>query len=192
MSRQFQDTIVLFSGGLDSTACVHFLRNERRSVRGIFFDYGQSARDQELAAVKRISAEREFPVEIFQVAGSIRFSVGEVFGRNAFLVFSAILFTQKRHGLIALGMHGGTPYFDSSPAFFKTLSRLVEEYSDGAIHLVAPFLNWTKSDIFNYFTEARLPLNLIYSCELGDDLPCGRCASCRDHQRLGILLKKEA
>lgn len=186
MSQKPQETTVLFSGGLDSTACVHFLRQDGRFVRGVFIDYGQAARDQELVAVKRLSTELNFPVEVFHYANGTQFQEGEVFGRNAFLIFSSLLFTQQKKGLIAIGVHSGTPYFDCSLVFFENISRLVENYSDGSLRLVAPFINWSKADVFNYFTDAKLPIRLTYSCELGGDRPCGRCSSCRDSQKLGI------
>ncbi|MEQ8229690.1 MAG: 7-cyano-7-deazaguanine synthase [Rhodospirillales bacterium] len=187
----FSGTTVLFSGGMDSTACVHFYLQRHEDVRGVFIDYGQGARTQEHQAATNISRAMGFPLETLDFSQNKTFTSGEVVGRNAFLLFTALMFSCQRSGLIATGIHGGTPYYDCSASFISQISRVIEETTDGLVRLDAPFIDWRKRDVYDYFTDADLPLKLIYSCETGGDRPCGQCASCQDHEKLGISSKSD-
>ena len=50
----------------------------------------------------------------------------------------------------------------------------------GKITLSAPFVDWTKKQIFDYCRLEKIPLELTYSCELGKNQPCGECSSCKE------------
>jgi 7-cyano-7-deazaguanine synthase len=125
------------------------------------------------------------PLRIHRVRGASGFSTGELIGRNAFLLFSAVFLSRCYSGLIAIGVHGGTSYYDCSPAFICAMGRLINEHTDGALQLIAPFLHWSKKEVFDYFGISGIPIGLTYSCEAGKVPPCGRCASCRDRRALG-------
>jgi 7-cyano-7-deazaguanine synthase len=110
---------------------------------------------------------------------------GELLGRNAFLIFTALFLTGGRPGLLAMGLHAGTPHYDCSAEFVAAAGKLVAEHTDGRVSLVAPFVTWTKKDVYDYFVSAGLPITSTYSCEAGREAPCGVCASCRDREALG-------
>lgn len=179
------EAAVLISGGIDSAACAYLLRARGHVVRGIFFDYGQASAVPERRAVETLAAQLCLPLDAHAIPGAPGFSSGELVGRNAFLIFSAIFLARCHKGLLSIGIHAGTPYYDCSPTFFNGVSRLVAEHTDGALKLVAPFLNWNKGQIFDYFRTTGLSLDATYSCEAGGDGPCGNCASCRDRRALG-------
>lgn len=179
------NTTVLMSGGIDSTACAHLLQNRGNTIRGVFIDYGQAAAKFERRAAEEVAALLKAPLVIVAASGGVGFSSGELVGRNAFLIFSALFLSRCHAGLLAIGTHSGTPYYDCSPAFFDLIARLVGEHTDGAVSLVAPFLHWTKAQVFDYFTASGLPVGATYSCEAGIESGCGACASCRDRQALG-------
>jgi 7-cyano-7-deazaguanine synthase len=175
---------VLMSGGIDSTACVHFLQKQGERPRGIFVDHGQAAAQREARAIAVLAPRLGIEVDTFRLSGTTGLGAGELVGRNAMLIFSALFLTRGRPGLLATGLHAGTPYFDCSNAFLSQTARLVSEHTDGRVSLIAPFIEWSKKDIFDYFKRERLPIDLTYSCEAGTDPVCGRCASCRDRQAL--------
>ena len=180
-----KNATVLMSGGIDSTACAHFLHSAGFSVRGLFIDYGQAARSAEARAVQAAAQHLACQVTSVSVLLGREFAAGELTGRNAFLISTALFAGISRPGVLAIGIHAGTPYFDCSEAFFEAIARLVSEQTDGTVTLIAPFLNWTKGDVFNYFTASQLPVSVTYSCESGGEEPCGLCASCRDREALG-------
>src|SRR5205085_7712545 len=112
------------------------------------------------------------------------FGVGELTGRNAFLIFCAILLGGCQDGMLAIGIHAGTPYFDCSPSFVERIDPLVRECSNGRVSLLAPFVDWSKGDVYSYFVNSKIPLSRTYSCEAGLMPPCGQCLSCQDRARL--------
>jgi 7-cyano-7-deazaguanine synthase len=175
---------VLMSGGLDSSACAHFLANHGVRVSGLFINHGQAAAQRESIASAAMADFLSIPLDVCMLSSDRSFGAGELIGRNAMLIFSALFLTRGNSDLLALGVHAGTPYYDCSDAFFALTSRLVGEVTDGKTSLIAPFLSWTKQDVFSYFCNAGLPIELSYSCEKGSDPVCGCCASCLDREAL--------
>lgn len=176
---------VLMSGGLDSAACAHLLATQGHAVHGIFVDFGQAAREPESRAVARLSELLGITTTTLHVGAANDFGSGELVGRNAFLLMTAIFLGRTHEGLLAIGVHAGTPYYDCSAGFIDRLKVLVEEHTDGRLTVTAPFLQWTKGQIYAYAAKSGLPVNATYSCESGTIPPCGLCASCRDRGSLG-------
>lgn len=175
---------VLLSGGIDSAACAAFLIAQDFKVSALFLDYGQAAATYEQAAAESLATKLGIEIRTLRFDGATSFGSGELVGRNAFFVFSALFATRGRSNLIALGLHAGTPYYDCSPAFVETINRAVAEHTDGAVKVVAPFVDWTKRDVYDYFVKAGLPIAQTYSCEAGVERGCGSCASCMDRKAL--------
>lgn len=173
------------SGGMDSTACAHLFLCQGMTVDAIFVEYGQAAVSEERRAVNAITTHLGVPLHCLRLQANTEFSSGELTGRNAFLISTAVFATRGRSGLIGLGIHAGTPYYDCSEAFLNSINQLVQEQTNGKVAVAAPFLSWSKSDIHDYFRSTNLPLDVTYSCESGTQPPCGVCASCRDRRALG-------
>jgi 7-cyano-7-deazaguanine synthase len=179
------EAAVLLSGGIDSAACAHLLKGQGYSVRGVFIDFGQAAVEQERKAVSELAMALGIEVGTITTRSDAGFGSGELIGRNAFLVLAAIFLARTHRGLLALGIHAGTPYFDCSPLFLSRIKQLAAEHTSGELVVVAPFIDWEKPQIFEYFKQSGLPLAATYSCESGTMPPCGSCASCRDREALG-------
>jgi 7-cyano-7-deazaguanine synthase len=175
---------VLLSGGVDSAACMKFLQLQGFEVHTLFIDYGQRAAVLERAAARALSENHKCPFEIVTVSGNSHFGNGELLGRNAFLIFTALFFLRDIPEVLALGLHSGTHYYDCSEAFLNLANRLVAEHTDGSLTVIAPFLTWQKKDVYKYFRESGLILDETYSCESGEPSGCGNCLSCRDRQGL--------
>lgn len=175
---------VLMSGGIDSAACAAFLISRGLGVSAVFVDHGQAAVEYERVAVRSLAVALEIEVQELALTGAAPFGAGELVGRNAFLVFSALLATRARSSRIALGLHAGTPYYDCSPTFVDTINRAVAEHTDNAVQVIAPFIEWTKRDVYDYFIQQGLPIELTYSCEFGGVPACGVCASCLDRRAM--------
>ena len=171
--------IVLLSGGIDSFACAHLLLASGLTVRGLFIRFGQAAEHEEMSASRRVGSALGLDLEIGRVQLNRKFRVGEVPGRNALLTIAAVPLLPGS-GLICMGIHAGTPYYDCSPKFAERLNVLVQECTNGAATFFAPFIEWSKGNILEYCSSRYLDLSITYSCEAGTLPPCGRCASCRD------------
>ena len=177
--------IILTSGGLDSTACIHYYQSMGYHVQNLHFSYGQMAERMEAEAAKSVSAFYDVPLETIPIKlTSDVLEDGEIVGRNAFFIFSILMIKKGFQGVIALGIHKGAPYYDCSEQFVTRMNGLLEEYSKGTIVLDATFLKWDKKMILVYCRENNIPIYLTYSCERGGEEPCGMCLSCRDRMVL--------
>jgi 7-cyano-7-deazaguanine synthase len=183
VSRRLR-ALVLLSGGIDSAACAHFLKSDA-DVQGLFLDFNQSAANQERKAAKILATQLDIPFEEFSIRPAGQRGAGELVGRNAFLLSTALFLSAGRHNVIAIGIHAGTPYYDCSPAFERLMAQVIAEQTDSRVTLLAPFVDWTKGDVFSYFETTGLRAADTYSCEAGTNPVCGRCASCRDREALG-------
>lgn len=176
--------VILMSGGIDSAACAAFLGGKGLEVSAVFVDHEQAAVAHEREAVRTITKRLGIDVTEITFRGAAPSGAGELVGRNAFLVFTALFATKAKCSRIALGIHAGTPYYDCSPAFLEMINRAVAEHTDGAVQVVAPFIEWSKRQIYEYFLTSGLPINQTYSCESGTLPTCGICASCLDRKAL--------
>jgi 7-cyano-7-deazaguanine synthase len=176
--------LLLLSGGLDSMACGHFLKSRNYCVETLFINYHQKAADEELLAASEIAKCLDLKLNTVVLEHSSQFIQGEIQGRNAFFISTALMLAHSGITSIAIGIHDNTPYYDCSNAFLKRMDDLVSEYTSGRIRLIAPFITWNKQDIFNYCKQEQLPHYLTYSCENGGKEKCGRCLTCKDLEAL--------
>lgn len=184
MSIHKRHALILSSGGVDSTACIRFFKKLRFDVEAVFFDYGQLSRKMELKAVTAVSKYYKIPLRAISLKTDMKFSSGLIQGRNATLYFFALMHFKWSNGIIASGIHAGTPYYDCSPTFLNDLQRVFDGYTNGTIKAAAPFLNFSKRDIWEYCQAESVPLSITYSCERGVRQPCGKCDTCKDIQHI--------
>lgn len=178
--------VVLVSGGIDSAACIDFYQREKFTVSGLHVNYGQPAARHEAAAAAAVANHYGISLTHIQLTGARPKLEAEFLGRNALLIFTALIELDVRTAILAIGVHSGTPYYDCSPSFLSTIQTLVDGQCDGRIRVAAPFLEWKKNEIWSYCLKRRVPIDLTYSCERGLDHPCGLCLSCRDLEALRV------
>lgn len=153
----------------------------------MFIDYGQITSQKELESAKKIAAHYKINLNTLILKNSIKFSHDEIKGRNAFLIFAVLLNYPKFHGILSLGIHSGTPYYDCSELFLKDIQEVLNGYKNGQLVLDAPFIKWDKKMIYDYCIDNKIPIHLTYSCENGEKEPCGICASCKDRSALNVI-----
>ena len=103
---------VLMSGGIDSAACAKQFLDHGYATEGLFVDYGHRAHERELFSATRMANFLGIPFRRLSVRGVSIPASGEIVGRNAFLLFSALFAIGGRPGLLGIGIHAGTPYYD--------------------------------------------------------------------------------
>lgn len=176
--------IVLFSGGIDSTACLHYYLNGGFTPKALFIDYGQAAAKKEHESAKKIANLYNVKLDVVKVDMSNKFGQGEIKGRNAFFIMISLMKYASFSGLISLGVHAGVPYYDTSVEFVSDMKTILDKYTNGLTRIDAPFLNWQKPMIYEYCKKEKVPIKLTYSCEVGKDRHCGQCRSCLDRKVL--------
>lgn len=175
---------VLLSGGLDSASCVAYYRARGNPVRGVFVDYGQPVAVRERVSAKKIADWYGIRLTEVRASGELAASAGEIPGRNGLLVFAAIAIARVTSGLLALGIHAGSPYYDCSAHFLAGMNAVVSTGADGRLCVVAPFLDWTKRVVWEYAALNDVPFHLIWTCEVNPEAECGACLSCIDSETL--------
>jgi 7-cyano-7-deazaguanine synthase len=181
--RRFE-TIVLLSGGIDSTSCLSYYVRRGFRAQALFVNYGQISSKRELKAARLVCHHFRVPLRIIELKGVVRHGPGLIRGRNAFLLLTALIESEVNKGVLALGIHGGTKYQDCSPRFVREMQAVFDTCTDGCIQIGAPFLRWRKGDIWTFAKREGVPLHLTYSCERGLVQPCGLCDSCKDLEKL--------
>ena len=159
--------LVLLSGGIDSSACVDYYVSRGYRVSGLFVDYGQPEEKQERTAAKSIANHFGIPLKQLTIS-ECSVSKGYVPARNALLLMLALLTFGRESGIVAMGIHAGTPYTDSSPEFAFLMQQIYDLYEEGRIIFDAPFLQWTKNEIWNHAQMQGVPLHMTHSTNLDD------------------------
>jgi 7-cyano-7-deazaguanine synthase len=147
--------------------------------------YGQASDREERKAAAAIADYYAVSLGTLSVNGP-RFVQGEIRGRNGFLIHTALLAAPSRPTTIMIGIHAGTDYVDCTPEFVDLMQRSLALHSGGEVTLAAPFVDFSKGDIYALARSLQVPVELTYSCERGGD-PCGDCLSCKDRELLSAL-----
>ena len=180
MHKDLGEFLVLASGGVDSSTLLWLAAAQGLTPTALFVDYGQPAAAAESGALTIICNKLSVPFRRVTYKGT-RFESGEIRGRNAHLLHIALMEFPSRSGVVALGIHAGTGYADCSPEFMDLMQCSYEFHTRGAVIPVAPFLHWTKQEVFRLASKLKVPLPLTYSCEAGNT-QCERCRSCLDRR----------
>lgn len=179
--------LVLLSGGLDSTTCVAFYSNKGLAVTTMFVDLGQTAAKFERVAARRIAKHYRTKHLELLLQGAKRKRLGEIQARNGFLLMAALMESRAQVTTIAIGIHAGARYYDSTPAFMTGVQAMIAAYTDGKVRAVAPFVAMSKAQVLDLATNLNVPTGYTYSCQSGAKRPCGTCESCRDRIKLHVL-----
>jgi 7-cyano-7-deazaguanine synthase in queuosine biosynthesis len=177
------EVLVLLSGGVDSAATIAFYRDFGRPPAALFVDYGQQARREEERAAAAVAAHFGIPLSVATWCGPRAKGVGLIRGRNLFLLAAALMERPSSVSVLALGLHAGTAYADSSAPFVQAAEATINACGERDVTLATPFLEWPKLDVYAYALRQRVPFPLTYSCEAASG-PCGQCLSCEDRKML--------
>lgn len=200
-------TVVVFSGGLDSTTLLFHLQATGHELAALTVDYGQRHR-RELDRARMICLDTDVALTTLDLTGlspifggnslsnsSIDVPEGEyrtesmqlttVPNRNMILLSIAVGWAiSNDFQAVAFGAHSGeyTPYPDCRPNFAKAMDAAAQLCDWKPIRILAPFIDWTKSDIVRRGAELGVPFESTWSCYVGGTIHCGRCGTCLDRR----------
>lgn len=196
-------TVIVYSGGLDSTVLLYHLRDAGNDLHALSIDYGQRHRC-ELDRAAAICAELEIPQPIADLSAiqpllagnsltSPEIEVAEghyteesmkttvVPNRN--MIFLAIATGHAlsiQAGQIAYAAHSGDHaiYPDCRNEFADAMAAAIELADWEQVKLSRPFVDWCKADIVRRGAELNVPFEKTWSCYKGGEVHCGRCGTC--------------
>ncbi len=205
MNASEKTCLVVFSGGQDSTTCLHWALRSFAKVEAIFFDYGQR-HASELQAAQTIAARLQVPLRVFNldffrelggnalvdstvaIAPVPETGLPNTFvpGRNLiFLTYAAsYAFTRGIRDLVTgVCQTDYSGYPDCRDATLKSLERALGlglEYDEGGLVIHTPLMFMTKAESVAWARELGALDSLAYShtCYEGDYPPCGKCPAC--------------
>ncbi|NLV05411.1 7-cyano-7-deazaguanine synthase QueC [Haloarcula rubripromontorii] len=103
--------------------------------------------------------------------------------RNANLLSMAVSYAEANDcGAVFIGAHSEdfSGYPDCRPAFFDAFQGVIDAGTkpETDIDLVAPFVEWSKTDIAERGVELGVPYADTWSCYRDDEPACGTCDAC--------------
>ncbi len=189
--------VVLLSGGLDSTCLINKAIVDHRVVFGLGVDYGQRHK-KELASAKMIAEYYGISFSVLRmpvISGSSLTGDGDVPtgihysdhrqsstvvpGRNMLMIGLAISEAVKLGcSEVWYGAHSGDAfvYHDCREDFVDYISYAAN--IGYGVKVSAPWIKYNKKQIAEYAVLNRVPVELTWSCYLGQDVPCGSCGAC--------------
>lgn len=187
--------VALVSGGLDSSLIAWLAREEGIEQLPLFIDYGQRARDKELAACRGVMAALGLnQPEVANLAGFgalVRSGLtdpalhvlDDAFtpGRNMlFLLVAASYAYQRGADAVSIGLlHEETSLFpDQTSAFLVEAEDMIRRCMGRPIRVLAPLASFHKIDVVALAQEKGIIGT--YSCHLGLDDACGACIACNE------------
>lgn len=179
MASSSSECAVLLSGGVDSAVAASLLRDTYRYVSAVWVDYGQPAATAERLASASIARHYGLEWHGLTIGGLSPPKAGEIPARNDMLITLAR--ARMPEMSIALGVHAGTPYADSSIEWVQAWRRLLDVQYQGVVDIIVPLAELSKSEVFALASERSIPIDMTHSCEAGNT-PCGACLSCADRQ----------
>lgn len=85
---------------------------------------------------------------------------------------------------VFIGAHAddaaGNAYADCSVEFTEAMSKAISIGTYGNVKLVAPLVNWNKSQVVAEGLRLGVPYELTTSCYNGGEKACGKCGTCLD------------
>ena len=194
-----EKTLVILSGGLDSTTCLyHHLQFGQ--VLAVTFDYGQR-HWREIEYARSIAADvnvRHFVLSVPIYKWTTSALLGHqdiphghysddsmrqtvVPYRNLILLsVAASIAANELCDTVSYGAHAGDAaiYPDCRPAFVTALTHTLYSGDYSKLKLVAPLIGMTKRQVAEYAKQLGVPIDKTWSCYEGGDEPCGKCGAC--------------
>ena len=209
-------SVVLFSGGLDSTTLLYRLLFEyENSVFPLSVNYGQRHEKELVSATNIVSRLRvvenldnlaplkkyNLPTDLLK--GSSLLGDGEipeghyaaesmkstvVPGRNMILLSLAVGYAQSvgAKSVYYAAHSGDHPIYPDCRPEF--VSRMNETTLLGyGVSIYAPFLLYSKWQIVKEGSGLSVPYELTWSCYKGQDKHCGKCGTCVERKEAFVL-----
>lgn len=196
-------TVLIFSGGMDSTVLLHDLRAQSKQVIAVSFDYGQKHR-KELDSARQTTARLSIKHTIVDIRSlfysstqsaltnpaievpdaryaSENMNVTVVPNRNMiFLSVAASIAINEGASEIAYGAHSGDHfiYADCRKEFVDAMAAALNLCHDSPLSLSAPYLSLSKAEICRLGATLEVPFKNTWSCYKGQEVHCGSCGTC--------------
>lgn len=205
-------TVVVYSGGLDSTVLLAWCCAQGGDVAALSVHYGQR-HVRELQAAEACCRAFAVPWQCADLRGLQPLLRGSsqtdpavpvphghytaetmqatvVPNRNMLLLATALAYAvSTRAARVAYAAHSGDHaiYPDCRPAFVAAMQQAAALCDAHAVEVAAPFLTWSKAAIVREGAQLGVPFAQTWSCYEGGAVHCGRCGTCVERREAFCL-----
>ena len=185
-------SLLLFSGGLDTTTLLYWLIEEGVPVQCLGFDYGQQA-IAELEHAKTTCEKLNVKYEIMDLKNlNINGELGEggnignktdiiIPNRNSiFLAIATNYAIQNGCSNVYIGSKLGQPAcLDEQPPFLEQYNELNKVSDITEVTVKAPLIYMDLLEVIDLALSLDVPLTDTWSCFSNSDKKCGICGNCK-------------
>ncbi len=195
-------TILIYSGGLDSTTLLYDLIAKGHQVKCLSINYGQKHK-KELCAAEYFCKKLDVKHECVDLSGitklissssltsdqevpeghyeeeSMKATV--VPNRNMIMLSVAIGWAiNEKFDNVAYAAHNGDHaiYPDCREEFAECVSQAAGLADWHPVKVIRPFVNKSKTDIAKLAGELNVEIENTWSCYKGREIHCGKCGTC--------------
>lgn len=190
-------TLLLASGGLDSTTVAYRLVSEGKTVVPVFFDYGQHCVETEWNRLNEVMPQGVMPPERNKISDLFRGSTSRLIDEpnlwsdevqdddlyvpyRTMLFFSAAAARAQTLGIreVYTGFINSNhaKEIDCTAEFLNKLDGLTEAV--GPVRFFSPYRFASKADVARDAKKLGVPIGRTFSCQASSKLPCGACPNC--------------
>lgn len=200
-----QDSIIVLSGGLDSTTMLYEYKDD--IALALSFDYGSNHNARELAFA-RLHCERlgiphiiiplDFIHQYFRsslLEGADAIPEGNYnddnmrstvvpFRNGIMLAIAAGMAETRGLSRIMMANHAGDHaiYPDCRQSFVDAMNQAIMAGTYEGITLFTPYTNLTKADIARHGKALGIDYSETWSCYKGGEKHCGKCGTCTERR----------
>lgn len=185
-------TLLLFSGGIDSTVILYSLMKKGIRPLCLTFNYNQRHK-KELSSAEKIAKKAGCSRLVIKLdlgfSHSSLISPGRITGRNTYVPGRNMLFLSYASSVaeslgikeiyIGANKDDSRNFPDCRREFIKSFSEAIQKGQRKKIKIRAPLLNLTKQEIIARGIKLKVSLEDTWSCYAGGKKPCGVCEPCR-------------
>jgi len=196
-------TVLILSGGMDSTTLLYDLKARGHEVKALSFDYGQKHKkelDYAARSCSRLGIEHRIVdltvitplISNSSLTGDEEIPEGHyedetmkstvVPNRNAIMLSIAVGWAEnEEYDCVSIANHGGDHaiYPDCRSEFIAAINLAAQLGTYNKIQIHAPYSNISKTDIAEKGLLLDIPFDdVTWSCYVGKEEPCGKCGTC--------------
>ncbi|WP_084078073.1 7-cyano-7-deazaguanine synthase [Ureibacillus massiliensis] len=196
------DSLLLMSGGLDSTTLAYELLEQNKSILPVFLDYGQHFKEKELNSLLKVIPQKIKPYlrvvnikDIYKNSSSRMIIEPNLWMENVnsddlYLPYRNLLFLTIASSIAqseditkvyaAFINSNHAKEIDCSKEFFDKLGVLLNDY--GSVEICLPYRDLSKAEVIQRGIRLNVPMAITYSCQANSEVPCGVCPNCVDRE----------